>query len=130
MKPDELGNLIVTPTATAEQAKRLSRSMAKRLMNLHRAEIQERTDTTKHQAQVLADGVNDLRAQLATAEAKLKSATVMMFAMVRRYGPQTFERDALSEAARTAALLFDVSPERIVVRAGAAPCEAVGGKAE
>jgi hypothetical protein len=104
---------------------KISRTRAKRLFNMHLAEIRERTDTTKHQAQVLADEVQRQRGHIAELESKLRSANALMEGTVRRHGSQTFERSQLTAECMTGLLRFDITPDRITVRLADSPCTLV-----
>lgn len=88
----------------------MSRSRAKRLFNMHKAEINQVTDHTRHAAQREAETSKRLHQALeqeATASYKLGLATAVIEQLIRKYGPQTFPTQLLLDTAEHPNLAYD-----------------------
>lgn len=94
------------PTEPQRPSKMVSKQFAKRLRNLHSVAINQMTGAQERT-------MKQLEADLAETRAKLSTASLIVEAMCTRYGPQTFDREALRD--QHAGLSFDVSPTRISV---------------
>ena len=91
----------VTPLSAAK----LSKSKVKKLFNASLARVHQETSSDRH-----------ARAELDEAQQRLSNACAVLEAVVRRHGPQTFDRAELESVCKFGSIAWDITPTRITLR--------------
>lgn len=94
--------------------KPISRTKAKQLRSLHTVAINKMTDGRDR-------ALKETSEELQLTRQKLTNASAVLEAVVRRHGPQTFDRKDIQSICARGHIQFDVTPTRITVRLRSEP---------
>jgi hypothetical protein len=94
----------------------LSRSEAKKLRNLHTADINRLTDGKQRALEETSAELQKTREALAQATRKLSNACALLEAIVRRHGQQVFDRATVQGICARGRVTYEVTQDRIVLR--------------